>query len=111
MPTSPDSSNVPAPSPRRRVVTARDPDPEGTARAEAASKAPFNSRKPRDVFFRGPDGMWILETDATLAALWQTIIRRNLTLGSPEGLEHKARQRAFHDARGDWQDVFDLARC
>lgn len=110
MPTSPDS-NVPAPASRRRVVAARDPDPEGTARAEAASKAPFNSRKPRDVYFRGPNGMWILETKATLDALWAEIIRRGLTLASPEALVFKARQRAFHDARYDWQHVIDMASC
>lgn len=92
-------------------MTARDPDPEGTARAEAASKAPFNPHRPRAVYYRGADGMWVLETETTLAALWQTIIRRNLTLGSPEGREHKARQQAFFLARHDWEYVRDMASC
>lgn len=92
-------------------MTARDPDPEGTARAEAARRTPFNARKPRDVFFRGPDGFWILERESLLADLWAKILRHGLGLGSPEGREYTARRRAFDDARYDWQHVFDMASC
>lgn len=92
-------------------MTARDPDPEGTARAEAARTAPFNRDRPRAVYHRGPDGMWVLETETRLADLWQTILRRGLNLASPEGREYTARRRAFDDARYDWQHVFDMASC